>query len=128
SCRACRSPCRPSRRGTAYVFFFFQAEAGIRDFHVTGVQTCALPIYAGPGFRMHTTPTEGHPRHVGRAVVDMMFDRNAPSRVPIKIGRASCRERAQTAAADVAVHTTADPGNAAAAEPVMCTRAQGGAG
>src|SRR5690606_40946512 len=26
-------------------FFFFQAEAGIRGFHVTGVQTCALPIY-----------------------------------------------------------------------------------
>src|SRR5690606_40122604 len=27
-------------------FFFFQAEDGIRDFHVTGVQTCALPIYS----------------------------------------------------------------------------------
>src|SRR5690606_39489765 len=27
-------------------FFFFQAEDGIRDFHVTGVQTCALPISA----------------------------------------------------------------------------------
>src|SRR5690606_25005582 len=27
--------------------FFFQAEDGIRDFHVTGVQTCALPIYIG---------------------------------------------------------------------------------
>src|SRR5690606_40962612 len=26
------------------VSFFFQAEDGIRDFHVTGVQTCALPI------------------------------------------------------------------------------------
>src|SRR5690606_40949007 len=26
------------------VFFFVQAEDGIRDFHVTGVQTCALPI------------------------------------------------------------------------------------
>src|SRR5690606_41031420 len=25
--------------------FLFQAEDGIRDFHVTGVQTCALPIY-----------------------------------------------------------------------------------
>src|SRR5207302_7677194 len=25
---------------------FFQAEDGIRDFHVTGVQTCALPIFA----------------------------------------------------------------------------------
>src|SRR5690606_25810676 len=28
-----------------YTHFFFQAEDGIRDFHVTGVQTCALPIY-----------------------------------------------------------------------------------
>src|SRR6266496_659548 len=26
------------------VFFFFQAEDGIRDLYVTGVQTCALPI------------------------------------------------------------------------------------
>src|SRR5690606_21253110 len=28
----------------AFMPFFFQAEDGIRDFHVTGVQTCALPI------------------------------------------------------------------------------------
>src|SRR5205807_4047058 len=27
------------------LFFFFQAEDGIRDYKVTGVQTCALPIY-----------------------------------------------------------------------------------
>src|SRR5690348_17702571 len=27
-------------------FFFFQAEDGIRDGRVTGVQTCALPIFA----------------------------------------------------------------------------------
>src|SRR5256886_9151312 len=27
-----------------YIFFFFQAEDGIRDLTVTGVQTCALPI------------------------------------------------------------------------------------
>src|SRR2546422_7856903 len=33
-----------SRRAS---FFFFQAEDGIRDVAVTGVQTCALPIYAG---------------------------------------------------------------------------------
>src|SRR5438034_1606175 len=41
-----------------YVFFFFQAEDGIRDHCVTGVQTCALPIWrermtfvvAGGGF------------------------------------------------------------------------------
>src|SRR5256886_15248642 len=29
-------------------FFFFQAEDGIRDLTVTGVQTCALPISAKP--------------------------------------------------------------------------------
>src|SRR5690606_39822697 len=29
--------------------FFFQAEDGIRDFHVTGVQTCALPILRSVG-------------------------------------------------------------------------------
>src|SRR5256885_8700923 len=34
-------------------FFFFQAEDGIRDYKVTGVQTCALPICV-PGVR------EGH--------------------------------------------------------------------
>src|SRR6266566_709107 len=28
-----------------YVCFFFQAEDGIRDYKVTGVQTCALPIW-----------------------------------------------------------------------------------
>src|SRR5262249_59765850 len=29
-----------------FLFFFFQAEDGIRDWSVTGVQTCALPILA----------------------------------------------------------------------------------
>src|SRR5205807_2700438 len=28
-----------------FLFFFFQAEDGIRDYKVTGVQTCALPIF-----------------------------------------------------------------------------------
>src|SRR5690625_4641283 len=31
------------------IYFFFQAEDGIRDGHVTGVQTCALPIFGQPG-------------------------------------------------------------------------------
>ena len=30
-------------------FFFFQAEDGIRDYKVTGVQTCALPICSENG-------------------------------------------------------------------------------
>src|SRR5690625_6444739 len=31
----------------SFTIFFFQAEDGIRDGHVTGVQTCALPISSG---------------------------------------------------------------------------------
>src|SRR5690349_23441851 len=31
--------------GLGFFFFFFQAEDGIRDLYVTGVQTCALPIF-----------------------------------------------------------------------------------
>src|SRR5690606_29304061 len=34
-----------------FLYFFFQAEDGIRDFHVTGVQTCALPISNLPTFK-----------------------------------------------------------------------------
>src|SRR5256885_12701338 len=34
------------------VFFFFQAEDGIRDYKVTGVQTCALPICCGDFVRI----------------------------------------------------------------------------
>src|SRR5436309_4836361 len=44
SCRLCRSH-HAGRTSN----FFFQAEDGIRDFHVTGVQTCALPIWRGSG-------------------------------------------------------------------------------
>src|SRR2546422_2059864 len=38
------------------VFFFFQAEDGIRDVAVTGVQTCALPIFVGDQDRWHCAP------------------------------------------------------------------------
>src|SRR5256885_8125458 len=37
-----------SAKGAGYCWiFFFQAEDGIRDYKVTGVQTCALPISGG---------------------------------------------------------------------------------
>src|SRR5256885_8797432 len=35
---------RPPEDSSSCLFFFFQAEDGIRDYKVTGVQTCALPI------------------------------------------------------------------------------------
>src|SRR2546427_7013873 len=37
------------------IFFFFQAEDGIRDLTVTGVQTCALPISASLPHRFRAT-------------------------------------------------------------------------
>src|SRR2546430_7952528 len=40
----------PAAARILLVFFFFQAEDGIRDLTVTGVQTCALPIFLGLGF------------------------------------------------------------------------------
>src|SRR5690606_40539486 len=44
---------------------------GIRDFHVTGVQTCALPI-----FRYQATAGEGFGRYIGLATIqqDAMAD------------------------------------------------------
>src|SRR5437870_8448901 len=45
-----------SRAGSVYIFFF-QAEDGIRDGHVTGVQTCALPICTSICLPRLATPT-----------------------------------------------------------------------
>src|SRR5256885_5107458 len=44
-------------RGALDSFFFFQAEDGIRDYKVTGVQTCALPIF--DGLRVHESQILG---------------------------------------------------------------------
>src|SRR5690606_39582728 len=55
-------------------FFFFQAEDGIRDFHVTGVQTCALPI----SFRMR-----GHEEASGTAYVPSSLLEEWAQRDPI---------------------------------------------
>src|SRR5437773_12361902 len=64
--------------------FFFQAEDGIRDRDVTGVQTCALPIFTGgPGVIVNAPG----------AVACCVPTCTITSRSPVEIGRASCRER-----------------------------------
>src|SRR3989440_3197480 len=90
---------------TIIFFFFFQAEDGIRDLIVTGVQTCALPIsvrHPGSTFKpfvYSAAVRAGHP------VTEMLDD--SPLNPPVlqldstpwqpkdddEIGRASCRER-----------------------------------
>src|SRR5207302_10586414 len=52
-------------RTEKWLFFFFQAEDGIRDFHVTGVQTCALPISDGGDARRHEARLHSAARHHG---------------------------------------------------------------
>src|SRR5215467_6711735 len=65
-----------------FFFFFFQAEDGIRDYKVTGVQTCALPIlHAEPaivGFDALNEPEWGT-----YAIFDFEQDRLEPLYVKV---------------------------------------------
>src|SRR5699024_11561855 len=67
------------RSSLVFFFFFFQAEDGIRDRNVTGVQTCALPIlppaarrwarvYAPMGQSTRKSPLPRNPRSEERRV------------------------------------------------------------
>src|SRR5690606_40698560 len=102
--------------------FFFQAEDGIRDFHVTGVQTCALPISisrvrrAGRtrvDTRASTGKSAGSTKSLtaGRWAQRIQVRRDQPCQgAPAyqgelklnEIGRASCRERVEGAVGGVA--------------------------
>src|SRR2546430_8858725 len=55
-------------------FFFFQAEDGIRDLTVTGVQTCALPIYRQWHPARHLDAEPGQPADL-RGIVGEQPDR-----------------------------------------------------
>src|SRR2546430_6491450 len=88
------------------LFFFFQAEDGIRDLTVTGVQTCALPIYALAN--LSTRVQVGTAGNV--AIAGFIITGNATKQLVVRglgpslamasvpgalseIGRASCRGR-----------------------------------
>src|SRR5690625_7000572 len=95
----------------AWSRFLFQAEDGIRDGHVTGVQTCALPILSARA---------GLAAAARREVVRRSSDRrptrrsgaapasSLPVRCAGKIGRASCRESGETTVGGVAVKRSLD--------------------
>src|SRR5437763_1449500 len=70
--------------------FFFQAEDGIRDTSVTGVQTCALPI-------CHGTAASAQLR------LELRLRQLADGRP--EIGRASCRERVEIPGVAVNMNT-----------------------
>src|SRR2546430_9404021 len=61
--------------GALFFFFFFQAEDGIRDLTVTGVQTCALPIFAVgvKVFGFHSFGWRFMAAVVGTAIIPIAF-------------------------------------------------------
>src|SRR2546422_4011629 len=61
-------------------FFFFQAEDGIRDVAVTGVQTCALPIYVAADRRGVRRGVQGHFRVLGADPDPHLPPEGAPGR------------------------------------------------
>src|SRR5260370_5468948 len=81
-----------------FVFFFFQAEDGIRDSSVTGVQTCALPICVSEvGRRWVGIIKAFSPRPIVRPMCS--FDDNAGR----GFCRATCGDRRPDVAGDVGV-------------------------
>src|SRR5207249_6989355 len=97
--------------------FFFQAEDGIRDRNVTGVQTCALPIWSHSASGRHSPAADREARspvadgvRVVRGESRGFYDRRGISPFsgradderlpPCEIGRASCRERGEIAVCD----------------------------
>jgi cyanophycin synthetase len=53
------------------------------DKPITEKNGAVLEVNAGPGFRMHHSPTKGLARNVAEPVIEMLFPNNAPSRIPI---------------------------------------------
>src|SRR5256885_12043203 len=91
---------------TPLVSFFFQAEDGIRDYKVTGVQTCALPILvaasAGLGYLFDAYVVNIYSFVLPLIAADLALSDRIQGVIGSvmltgyaigKIGRASCRER-----------------------------------
>src|SRR5258706_10580202 len=87
-----------------FFFFFFQAEDGIRDWSVTGVQTCALPISIKirssifNEYKMKNTQTSRREfvkqtSLIASSLMALPIVSNASNFNSSEIGRASCRER-----------------------------------
>src|SRR5256885_4893671 len=90
----------------SFFFFFFQAEDGIRDYKVTGVQTCALPISQLRAGKLGAFTIVSQLGGTGEKHLSLDDYAGLSQRQPfvaaalsvyllslLEIGRASCRER-----------------------------------
>src|SRR2546430_13540887 len=88
--------CMSVRRSSWIVCFFFQAEDGIRDLTVTGVQTCALPIYTGRDVRKESyRPDTSSIKMLGEPIPTDSSG-SWEKRARYEIGRASCRKECRS--------------------------------
>src|SRR5688500_20199390 len=93
--------------------FFFQAEDGIRDYKVTGVQTCALPIFTAiPGTTRDLLTERADIAGLSLSLIDTAGVRDTTDVVELEgvarakaaeIGRASGRDRGESGEVDDAV-------------------------
>src|SRR2546429_5444053 len=100
------------------VFFFFQAEDGIRDVAVTGVQTCALPISLPPTPSVHRL-RRGLPGYL------ILF---APHAVAPQCQQRPSRTPSPLVFFPISTHSTATPGIPSAStvlEPASLTGSPG---
>src|SRR5437588_1413475 len=84
----------PCHLSPSLLFFFFQAEDGIRDHCVTGVQTCALPISPHLSRSAHAAPPPLEPSS-GAPAADIQ-DRSEERRVGKSVdlgGRRSIKKK-----------------------------------
>src|SRR5207249_8412251 len=77
----------PTLSTIQFIFFFFQAEDGIRDRNVTGVQTCALPISES----VTVAPLSAFPK--ASLTVTTIVETFAPLLAVIGLGAALTEER-----------------------------------
>src|SRR5258706_12602954 len=73
------------------IFFFFQAEDGIRDWSVTGVQTCALPI----------SDLSGEAIRLGRLLLELLREPEVTGLLALMLLQESRRVARATASGDL---------------------------
>src|SRR5687767_15551666 len=90
-------------RNRDYDIFFFQAEDGIRDKLVTGVQTCALPIFEQAVRAVCDLPLGAtqvvRPAAIANLLGDLWLGAHPPAfdrALALQIGRASCRKECRS--------------------------------
>src|SRR6266487_2936683 len=89
-----------------FFFFFFQAEDGIRDGRVTGVQTCALPIYQLKLRRFRSL----HSRLHWRLHIDQLTPEDTAEYLRYRMKRAGCDRDVFTQDAVQMLHEAATGG------------------